>query len=128
MIAANVAPLARHVPRLWVDCDGGPSANELTRSYWQDRGACANQGTQAWFVRYEGSRSADATKRICAGCPVRRDCLASALLFGEEYGIWGGLDSQQRKRLSLALRGGVTLGAVLHQTLDGRSAGMDVAS
>jgi WhiB family transcriptional regulator, redox-sensing transcriptional regulator len=127
MIIGNVAPLARHVPRLWVDCDGGPSSTELTRSYWQDRGACVDQGTQAWFVRNEGSHSAEAAKQICGGCPVRRDCLASALLFGEEYGIWGGLDRHQRTPLTVALREGVSLGVVLDQTLDGRSTGMDAA-
>ena len=127
MTTKNAVPLPRFAPRRWVDGDGGPTVNELARSYWQDRGACADQGTQAWFVRYEGSHSAEPAKRICVGCPVRRDCLAAALLFGEEYGIWGGLDRHQRKPLTAALREGVTLGAVLDETLDCGSTRMDAA-
>lgn len=29
--------------------------------------------------------------RLCAGCPVRVECLAGALLRGETYGSWGGV-------------------------------------
>lgn len=29
--------------------------------------------------------------RLCQGCPVRDECLASALLRGEIYGSWGGV-------------------------------------
>lgn len=28
---------------------------------------------------------------LCSGCPVRTECLASALLRGETYGSWGGV-------------------------------------
>ena len=116
----------------WVEVAGGPSPTQLRRSRWQDRAACTNQDTEAWFVRNEASRSAEPAKLICAACPVRRDCLAAAFVFGEEYGVWGGLDRHQRHNLTKRLRHGATLGAVLDhalgdQALGGRSSGMDAA-
>jgi len=32
-----------------------------------------------------------AAQRICAGCPVREDCLAAALVRSEPDGVWGGV-------------------------------------
>ena len=38
-------------------------------------------------------------KRICATCPVRRDCLGYALRIREPHGIWGGLNEVERRQL-----------------------------
>ena len=128
MSPKNVAAPSRHgVALRWVDGAGGPSPTQLRRSHWQDRGACANQDTEAWFVRSEGSRFGEPAKQICAACPVRRDCLAASLVFGETFGIWGGLDSHQRNALAQSLRRGATLGTVLDQALGDQSSGMDAA-
>lgn len=40
-----------------------------------------------------------AAKQVCAGCPVRAECLAWALATGEPYGVWGGLDPRERQKL-----------------------------
>ena len=128
MSPKDVAAPSRHgVALTWVDGDGGPSPTQLRRSRWQDQGACANQDTAAWFVRSEGSRFGEPAKQICAVCPVRRDCLASALVFGEHHGVWGGLDSHQRSALAQSLRRGATLGAVLDHALGDQSSGVDAA-
>jgi len=42
-------------------------------------------------------------KAVCARCSVAEKCLAQALEFGDEVGIWGGLDEAERRELS---RGG----------------------
>ena len=128
MSPKDVAAPSRHgVALTWVDVAGGPSPTQLRRSRWQDSGACANQDTAAWFVRSEASRSGQPAKQICAACPVRRDCLAASLVFGERYGVWGGLDRHQRHALSQRLRLGATLGAVLDQALGRRSPETDAA-
>lgn len=38
-------------------------------------------------------------KRLCAECPVRSACLRAALDNGEAFGVWGGLDADQRAAL-----------------------------
>lgn len=38
-------------------------------------------------------------KAICEQCAVVDQCLADALRNGEQNGVWGGLDSSERKRL-----------------------------
>jgi hypothetical protein len=42
------------------------------------------------FLRGELYVERDRVERLCRGCPVRRECLAGALLRGEAYGSWGG--------------------------------------
>lgn len=44
---------------------------------------------------------------VCAGCPVRTECLSSALEFpaGEQHGVIGGLTAGQRRVLLRASRG-----------------------
>ena len=111
----------------WVNGAGGPNPTHLRRSRWQDQGACANQDTTSWFVRNESSSLGEPAKQVCGTCPVRRDCLAASLVFGEKYGVWGGLDRHQRAALSQQLRRGATLGTVLDQALDNRSPETDAA-
>ncbi|MFC9688839.1 WhiB family transcriptional regulator [Kribbella sp. NPDC056951] len=40
-----------------------------------------------------------AAKQVCARCPVRPDCLESALESGQDAGIWGGLTELERREL-----------------------------
>lgn len=37
----------------------------------------------------------DTAKKVCALCPVRRECLRHALVSDEPYGIWGGLTAAE---------------------------------
>ena len=37
-------------------------------------------------------------KAVCAGCPARRSCLATALANGERYGVWGGVDLEAERK------------------------------
>lgn len=38
-------------------------------------------------------------KSICRTCPVRERCLDEALARGEQYGVWGGMDTDERRAL-----------------------------
>ena len=62
---------------------------------WQDDAACAQVATDMFFPEVGGSNR-DA-QSICAGCPVRAQCLELGL--DEDFGIWGGLSTLQRKRM-----------------------------
>lgn len=38
-----------------------------------------------------------AAKAVCGRCVVRSECLSYAIAAGERYGIWGGLNPQERR-------------------------------
>lgn len=68
---------------------------------WQRRAACRGKDLRLFFTsRAESPAVRDAldkeAKAICAGCPVRRQCLDHALYSPERYGTWGGLDEDER--------------------------------
>ncbi len=43
-------------------------------------------------------------KSICAECIVREDCLEMAITNNEEYGIWGGMTSRERRKYKRSTR------------------------
>lgn len=75
---------------------------------WQARAACRNLDSSMFF-HSDGERGSrrqqreDRAKAICAGCPVRVECLEHSLHVQEPYGIWGGLSETERPRLRQAL-------------------------
>lgn len=76
---------------------------------WRLRAACLGQDTDRWFP--EGNELvAVAAKLVCASCPVADECLSWAQANGKAWGIWGGLDEDERRELRridvLALVGG----------------------
>lgn len=75
-----------------------------------ENGACKGHDVEMWFPlrdmkrtrdfnRKVDERSAEA-KAICMTCEVREKCLEYSLYY-EPYGIWGGLDEQERHRIRL---------------------------
>jgi len=66
---------------------------------WLDRGICAQIGGDMWFPDKGDRQDVAACKKVCAGCPVRRQCLDWALETCEMFGIWGGLTSMERRKL-----------------------------
>lgn len=104
-------------PMPWVDLFGGPSLAELDPARWHPNAACSGEAAGGWFAEGRDLRVRN-LKRMCAECPVRRTCLASSLVYAEEYGIWGGLTAARRKPLLRALASGQRLGDVLDSALD----------
>jgi WhiB family redox-sensing transcriptional regulator len=69
---------------------------------WRDAAACRYVPPGIFFPdREDGQHTALA---ICAACPVRATCLRTAVDAGERYGIWGGVDTAERKRLARRVR------------------------
>ena len=69
------------------------------RGGWRTAAACTGLGPNLF---YDPTPQAVArAKAVCAGCPVRCACVASAVA-GGEHGVWGGLTANER-------RGGVPL-------------------
>lgn len=85
------------------------SRSAFTRSGWgwQKDAACRGEDLDLFFGPPTGDdreygpakseREAEA-KWLCSLCPVRTECLESALANGERYGVWGGLTEDERKR------------------------------
>jgi WhiB family redox-sensing transcriptional regulator len=69
---------------------------------WRERAACREAGVDLFFPIGSTGLAADEARQarqICAGCPVRQECLDYALASGQQYGIWGGRDEQERRLL-----------------------------
>lgn len=81
---------------------------------WTDRAACVDVPTEVFFPvapRGCGRVAYEPARKICAGCPVRSECLADALenepqSNGQRYGFVGGLTPRQRSDRYHELRTG----------------------
>jgi WhiB family redox-sensing transcriptional regulator len=40
-----------------------------------------------------------AARAVCSGCDVRPHCLDFSLATRQEFGIWGGMDEEERRHL-----------------------------
>ena len=61
---------------------------------WRSESNCRTEATSLFFTGYP--KDEYKAKAICANCPVSNDCLEDALSRNEEFGIWGGLNPQER--------------------------------
>lgn len=61
---------------------------------WTLRAVCAGSDPDVLFVTGAAQREA---AKLCAGCPVKMECLADALDNRVEYGVWGGMTERQRR-------------------------------
>lgn len=71
---------------------------------WQYAGACRDVDPETFFSPdaergpRRTAREAEA-KALCSGCPVVQECLRHALAVREPYGVWGGLNTNEREAL-----------------------------
>jgi WhiB family redox-sensing transcriptional regulator len=64
---------------------------------WIDYGACTVPGAPSMFP-YEGDKHGiELAKNVCEGCSVVVECLFIAIARGEQWGIWGGMTTDERK-------------------------------
>jgi WhiB family redox-sensing transcriptional regulator len=69
---------------------------------WSDRAACLSAEPETFFpVGTTGIALDDVSvaKRICAGCAVLEQCRDYALRSRQPFGVWGGLDEEQRRQI-----------------------------
>ncbi|MGH8909348.1 MAG: WhiB family transcriptional regulator [Egibacteraceae bacterium] len=73
---------------------------------WRPKAACLDINTELFFpVGSTGVAAldqAERAKQVCAICPVKAICLQWALTTRQHYGVWGGLDEQERRNLRRA--------------------------
>ena len=73
----------------------------VSAANWRSAGACLSADPDLFFPISSagpGERQIAQAKVICAGCPVRRECLDFALAHDQVYGIWGGTTPDDRQR------------------------------
>ena len=77
----------------------------LLDSYeWQYQGACNEADPETFFSppAERGARRrprAATAKSYCERCPVVQECLNHALAVRESHGVWGGLNTDERRAL-----------------------------
>jgi hypothetical protein len=63
------------------------------RAAWRDRAACRGKDRSLWFDASAPARAI--AERVCARCPVRRDCAEDALALlvdcAAGSGVWAGV-------------------------------------
>ena len=64
---------------------------------WASRALCAQIDPDLFFS--DSVTRTERAKATCRQCPVRNECLAHALKTREDFGVWGGLDRDQRRQL-----------------------------
>ena len=76
-------------------------------SSWRFRARCAEMDPDLFFpvgVSNAAIKQAQRAKRVCAGCPVQKECLDWAQTTNQTFGVWGGFDEEERA----AMRGSGT--------------------
>jgi WhiB family redox-sensing transcriptional regulator len=69
------------------------------------RGACRDEDPELFFpVGSSGPALLQAAqaRAVCAGCPVRIDCLNYAIETGQAAGVWGGVSEEERHAIRSA--------------------------
>lgn len=70
----------------------------LQRPTWMKQAACRGQDTSLFFPSKGPSPARVARVRaLCAGCPVREECLDYAITTEHIMGTWGGLTERERR-------------------------------
>jgi WhiB family transcriptional regulator, redox-sensing transcriptional regulator len=73
-----------------------PAPAVLSLGEWHGRGLCVGDDPDVFFPSH-GDLGTQA-RQIRAACAVRDDCL-KYVIDADEFGIWGGLDQDERRNL-----------------------------
>lgn len=73
-----------------------------TNLTWRQDAECRDLDPNLFFPVGVTGAAVDqiaAAKGICAGCPVRSECLEFAITTNQEFGVWGGTSEDERRVL-----------------------------
>ena len=79
-----------------------PALADAALGEWTKNALCLQADPETFFPP-KGNPGTKA-KQICAGCPVRGECLAYAIDADEEFGIWGGMNRAERLKAREAIQ------------------------
>jgi WhiB family redox-sensing transcriptional regulator len=78
---------------------------------WYQQARCNRYDPEIFFDTRK--RSERRAKAICSKCPVQLECLSFAVQSGTEFGIWGGLNADERRMLALRSRAPIDVGVLV---------------
>jgi WhiB family redox-sensing transcriptional regulator len=64
---------------------------------WMARGKCKEVAPDIFFP--SDGMGVQSAQRICAECPVSKQCLEYALENHIDHGVWGGCSERERRRI-----------------------------
>jgi WhiB family transcriptional regulator, redox-sensing transcriptional regulator len=79
---------------------------------WRPLAACRGVDPELFFSsddlpnKHERIEREAAAKAVCNRCNVRQECLLYAIAAGERYGIWGGMNPQERRAYARSVDAG----------------------
>ncbi|WP_328485984.1 WhiB family transcriptional regulator [Streptomyces zaomyceticus] len=88
----------------YITTDTGPQSTlrSIADHSWHAHAACygitPKEADRLFFHGPRNTRDRQQAKQVCAGCPVRLDCLNFALENKVEWGMWGGLTLKERAK------------------------------
>lgn len=68
----------------------------------QNKGVCSTLFKEGSADLFFVKKNAEMAKLCCNICPAKPYCLILAIENQEEYGVWGGLDEDERRDLKKA--------------------------
>ncbi|MFV0316952.1 MAG: WhiB family transcriptional regulator [Microthrixaceae bacterium] len=71
-----------------IERQGEPNALEEGAVGWEAEARCRDLPTERFFT--DDVDEISMAKQVCLSCPVRSECLDSAVARHEQFGIWGG--------------------------------------
>jgi hypothetical protein len=63
---------------------------------WSQFAYCAEPDAPNMFPHPQDPSGVALARNRCMNCPVRTECLTEALQRGEQFGVWGGLTTDER--------------------------------
>lgn len=66
---------------------------------WEKQALCRGKDNEIFFpeeAQQMTAKKIKMAKAICKGCPVRAECLFTAVSNDEKFGIWGGFSPRER--------------------------------
>ncbi|MCX5346139.1 WhiB family transcriptional regulator [Streptomyces atratus] len=85
-----------------VNATYAPSADLPVNTNWRTASACKDEDPELFFpIGNTGPAllQIEEAKAVCRRCPVMERCLQWALESGQEHGVWGGTDEDDRRRM-----------------------------
>lgn len=97
-------PVPRPFTPIGVDADAvALSSGSFPQPGWQVRAACSGVDVMQFFPE-RGDAYRPEVIALCAGCPVRLDCLSAGIQASTWPGLWGGHAAKTRRAVRMRVR------------------------